>query len=127
MQVPCVAAVENMSYFDGDDGKRYFPFGSGSGERVRDDFGVPHLLRFPISSAISSAGDGVPPPHLLLHLEIHYTTKASSLGRAPIIDLAAAQMVTSSFRVSCHQRCAVAVTCVAARAVPLHHPHNKSG
>lgn len=63
VQVPCVAAVENMSYFDGDDGKRYYPFGSGSGERVRDDFGVPHLLRFPISSAISSAGDGTPPPH----------------------------------------------------------------
>lgn len=61
LQVPCVAAVENMSYFDGDDGKRYFPFGSGSGERIRNDFGVPHLLRFPISPAISSAGDSGSP------------------------------------------------------------------
>lgn len=57
-QVPCVAAVENMSYFDGDDGKRYYPFGAGSGDRLRTEFGLPHLLRFPIAPAISAAGDG---------------------------------------------------------------------
>lgn len=58
VQVPCVAAVENMSYFDGDDGRRYFPFGAGSGDRIQAEFGLPHLLRFPIASSISAAGDG---------------------------------------------------------------------
>lgn len=31
--MPCVAVVENMSHFDAD-GKRYYPFGRGSGSQV---------------------------------------------------------------------------------------------
>ena len=56
-QVPCVAVVENMSFFDAD-GKRHFPFGHGSGERIQREFGLPHLIRFPIEPALSAAGDG---------------------------------------------------------------------
>lgn len=33
VQVPCVAVVENMCHFDAD-GKRYYPFGRGSGSQV---------------------------------------------------------------------------------------------
>ena len=40
LAVPCVAVVENMAFFDGDDGKRYTPFGEGSGERWRRVLGV---------------------------------------------------------------------------------------
>lgn len=57
-QVPCVAVVENMSYFDGDDGRRYTPFGAGSGDRIQREFGLPHIVRFPIAEDISQAGDG---------------------------------------------------------------------
>lgn len=32
-QVPCVAVVENMCHFDAD-GKRYYPFGRGSGSQA---------------------------------------------------------------------------------------------
>ena len=37
---------------------RYYPFGQGSGERVKQDFGLPHLIRFPILPELSEAGDG---------------------------------------------------------------------
>lgn len=59
MAVPCAAVAENMSYFEAD-GKRYFPFGQGSGERIVRDYGLPHLIRFPIVEELSAAGDGAP-------------------------------------------------------------------
>ena len=37
---------------------RYYPFGQGSGERVKQEFGLPHLIRFPILPELSEAGDG---------------------------------------------------------------------
>ena len=40
---------------------RYHPFGQGSGERVKREFGLPHLIRFPILPELSEAGDGVLP------------------------------------------------------------------
>jgi MinD-like ATPase involved in chromosome partitioning or flagellar assembly/DUF971 family protein len=61
LRVPCVSVVENMSYFDGDDGKRYTPFGEGSGARVQEDFGVPHIVRLPIQQDVAAAGDGGQP------------------------------------------------------------------
>jgi Mrp family chromosome partitioning ATPase len=57
LAVPVVSVVENMSYFDGDDGKRYRPFGKGSGQRVQEDFGIPNLVQFPIVPDLSAAGD----------------------------------------------------------------------
>lgn len=55
--VPCVAVAENMATFTGDDGKVYRPFGSGAGDRIQAEFGVPHVVRFPIEPALAAAGD----------------------------------------------------------------------
>eukprot|EP00803_Ostreobium_quekettii_P011349 evm.model.scf_945.1 EVM.evm.TU.scf_945.1 scf_945:1635-5006(-) len=56
LMVPCVAVVENMSYFEAD-GKRHFPFGKGSGERIVQDFGLNNLFKFPIVPDLSLASD----------------------------------------------------------------------
>ena len=53
-----MAVVENMSFFDGDDGKRYYPFGTGAGERLQRELGLPALARLPIVPDLSAAGDG---------------------------------------------------------------------
>lgn len=45
IQVPCVAVVENMCHFDAD-GKRYYPFGRGSGSQVLIEDHVSFLACF---------------------------------------------------------------------------------
>ncbi|CAN1781241.1 Fe-S cluster assembly factor HCF101, chloroplastic [Linum perenne] len=52
LKVPCVAVVENMCHFDGD-GKRFYPFGRGSGSEVVKQFGIPHLFDLPIRPSVS--------------------------------------------------------------------------
>ncbi|XP_068647627.1 fe-S cluster assembly factor HCF101, chloroplastic-like isoform X2 [Aristolochia californica] len=60
LKVPCVAVVENMCHFDAD-GKRYYPFGRGSGTQVVQQFGIPHLFDLPIRPTLSASGDsGMP-------------------------------------------------------------------
>ncbi|KAI3513763.1 hypothetical protein L1887_11905 [Cichorium endivia] len=60
LKVPCVAVVENMCHFDAD-GKRFYPFGKGSGAQVVEQFGIPHLFDLPIRPTLSASGDsGIP-------------------------------------------------------------------
>ena len=42
-----------MKYFDAEEGKRYFPFGSGSGDKVVEQFGIPNLFDLPIRPEVS--------------------------------------------------------------------------
>ena len=53
--------IENMSWFTGDDGRRYEVFGSGGGEALSEELGVPLLAKLPLLPAVRQAGDtGVP-------------------------------------------------------------------
>lgn len=53
--------IENMSWFTGDDGTRYELFGSGGGEQLAKELGVPLLATVPLVPALREGGDeGVP-------------------------------------------------------------------
>ncbi len=49
--------IENMSYFVGDDGKRYELFGSGGGEQLAKSLGVNLLCQIPLAMPVREGGD----------------------------------------------------------------------
>ncbi|HWE71335.1 MAG TPA: P-loop NTPase, partial [Acidimicrobiales bacterium] len=49
--------IENMSWFTGDDGTRYELFGSGGGEQLAGELGVPLLAQVPLVPAVREGGD----------------------------------------------------------------------
>lgn len=49
--------IENMSWFTGDDGKRYEIFGSGGGQELADRIEVPLLGRIPLVPALREGSD----------------------------------------------------------------------
>jgi ATP-binding protein involved in chromosome partitioning len=49
--------IENMSWFTGDDGKRYDIFGAGGGQVLADDLNVPLLGQIPLVTALREGGD----------------------------------------------------------------------
>jgi ATP-binding protein involved in chromosome partitioning len=71
--IPVLGVVENMSGFVCPGcGRRFDVFGSGGGERMAADMGVPFLGRIPLDPAVSRAGDDGQP----------YTLEAPASGAA---------------------------------------------
>ncbi len=52
-----IGVIENMSWFTGDDGKRYDLFGSGGGDELAGQLGVPLLAQIPLLEALREGGD----------------------------------------------------------------------
>jgi ATP-binding protein involved in chromosome partitioning len=57
VNLPVKGVIENMSWFTGDDGKRYELFGSGGGQQLADELGVPLLGQLPLVPALREGGD----------------------------------------------------------------------
>jgi ATP-binding protein involved in chromosome partitioning len=57
VELQVIGVVENMSWFTGDDGKRYDLFGSGGGQELADELGVPLLARIPLVPELREGGD----------------------------------------------------------------------
>lgn len=61
VNIPILGLIENMSWFEGDDGKRYYLFGEEGGVREAADMNVPLLAQIPIDIPTGRGGDdGVP-------------------------------------------------------------------
>jgi ATP-binding protein involved in chromosome partitioning len=61
MNVPIFGIVENMSYLELPDGTRMDVFGTGGGERLAAESGVPFIGTIPMDPAVREGGDlGVP-------------------------------------------------------------------
>ena len=61
VRVPVLGIVENMSYFTGDDGKRYNIFRHGGGRKLAAEAGVPFLGEIPIDPRVAECGDAGEP------------------------------------------------------------------
>jgi len=56
-----LGVVENMSWFTGDDGKRYQIFGEGGGQQLSEELNVPFLGQVPLLPAMREGADsGIP-------------------------------------------------------------------
>ena len=59
--VKIIGLIDNMSYFVGDDGKKYPIFGEGGVKRTADEFNKEFLGEIPISPEVGKLGDsGIP-------------------------------------------------------------------
>jgi ATP-binding protein involved in chromosome partitioning len=61
VHVPVLGIIENMSYFLGEDGKRYEIFRHGGGRKLAAAAGVPFLGEVPIDPRITECGDSGEP------------------------------------------------------------------
>ena len=52
-----IGVVENMSWFTGDDGKRYELFGAGGGQALADELGVELMAQVPLIPAMGRGAD----------------------------------------------------------------------
>src|SRR5690606_28295383 len=52
-----IGVVENMSWFTGDDGKRYELFGAGGGAALAEEVGVPLMTQIPLVPAMREGAD----------------------------------------------------------------------
>ena len=84
LKVNIIGLVDNMSYFIGDDGKRYSIFGDGGVKKTAEEFNKNFLGEIPINSDIGKLGDqGTPivekfPDHEISKIYTDFANKLKS-------------------------------------------------
>jgi len=59
--IPLLVVIENMSYFENNEGKKYNIFGDGGGDNLAKQFGLDLLAKIPISEDTNSDADSGAP------------------------------------------------------------------
>jgi ATP-binding protein involved in chromosome partitioning len=98
VNLPVKGIIENMSWFTGDDGKRYELFGAGGGRELADQLGVPLLGQLPLVPALREGSDHGRPitavdPDSEAALAFH------AIARQVAVDLKPKQVYSSQLKV----------------------------
>ena len=84
LKVKIIGLIDNMSYFIGDDGKKYSIFGEGGVKRTADEFKKEFLGEIPINPEVGKLGDvGTPiveskPEHEISKIYLKFAEKIKS-------------------------------------------------
>ena len=85
LKVKIIGLIDNMSYFIGDDGKKYSIFGEGGVKRTADEFQKEFLGEIPINPEVGKLGDlGTPivekkPEHEISKIYLEFAEKIKSI------------------------------------------------
>jgi ATP-binding protein involved in chromosome partitioning len=96
LNVPVFGVVENMSYLEMPDGTRMDIFGTGGGERLARESGVPFIGAIPMDPAVRQGGDqGV--PVVISHPESPVSSALKSIAEDVAAKISVAAMQKSDF------------------------------
>ena len=85
LNVKVLGLIDNMSFFIGDDGKKYNIFGEGGVKRTAEEFNKDFLGEIPINSDVGKQGDiGLPivekdPQHEISKIYLNLAKKLKSI------------------------------------------------
>jgi len=91
--------IENMSWFTGDDGKRYEIFGSGGGQLLADDLGVPLLGSLPLVPELREGGDNGN-PITVAHPESEVAQAFQAIAHRIATELKSKKIYSSALKVN---------------------------
>ncbi|MDO8392585.1 MAG: P-loop NTPase [Actinomycetota bacterium] len=99
VNLPVKGIIENMSWFTGDDGKRYEIFGAGGGQELADDLGVPLLGRLPLVPELREGGDNGT-PIVLAHPDSEVAQAFQEIARRIATELKPKKIFSSALKVT---------------------------
>jgi ATP-binding protein involved in chromosome partitioning len=89
--------VENMSWFSGDDGKRYELFGAGGGQELAQQLEVPLLVQLPLVPELREGSDNGSP--IAARPETEAGAAFAALAETVAVDLAPTKRFRSELKV----------------------------